>query len=187
MVKNENQKSYKNNNILNQLNLMNGDYNNALNDILLLIKSKERNKALTKINELLKLDSLLNINTNYALYPIYSISSFADTILNNFDTLYIDNLSAIQKSYNERQNLYANLIAYYIDSTNVENADSVNQQGQETINANNVMVSSISDLSTNLAEIKKPAFIAATKVLYPDSVRGSDNFFIKMNFKILET
>ncbi|MDR3610480.1 MAG: VWA domain-containing protein [Ignavibacteriaceae bacterium] len=183
-VKQGNPEVYKkSNNYLSHLKESSMSYNDTLQAILNNISNNQRGEALSKINSLIEMDSVLEKTTDLALIPILSVSHIAGNTITNFDSLYFDNCTSIGNSSKNRQSIYCDLMSYIIDSTNSVYKDSVVLQGIKTEIANVNMNLSITQLANIVQSIPKPPFIYSTKLTYPVKVSKGTNLNVKINFK----
>jgi hypothetical protein len=159
-------------------------YNNHLSDINFAIASNQRSIAISKIDSLLTLDSLMQNSLQNSLAPIYAAAPYVGTSISNFDSLY--NFSIIAQageSMYKRQGINYNLIAYLMDSTNTNIADSINQNVTSTIDANNQIYANIQSMDDSLVTIAVPANLFVTDIQYQKPMSRTTNYPVTVYYQ----
>jgi Leucine-rich repeat (LRR) protein len=159
-------------------------YNNHLSDINSAIASNQRSIAISKIDSLLTLDSLMQNSLQNSLAPIYAAAPYVGNSISNFDSLY--NFSIIAQagaSMYKRQAINYNLIAYLMDSTNTNIADSINQNVTSTINANNQIYTNIQSMNDSLVTIAVPANLFVTDIQYQKPMSQTTNYPVTVYYQ----
>ncbi|MEM7163057.1 MAG: choice-of-anchor D domain-containing protein [Bacteroidota bacterium] len=118
-----------------------------------------------EIIQSLENDIALAINQN--LYPIFSVSSQADTLINDYsDLYYFQLLSAVSKSINSRAELYAKLLLFSLDQSIQTSEDELVEALNETNEYNNQLPIVISQFHNLVQDISSPPFPVLTSLEY---------------------
>lgn len=111
---------------------------------------------------------------NSCLYPIYSVSGQADTLINDFSDLYFFQLLPNVSDCNDnRANLYSKLLLFGLDPDNSDSETELIQALNETISSNNSLPIVISQFHTLIQNIPSPAFPVITEFNYSKEMEPS--------------
>lgn len=164
------------------------DYNNYLAGIQTNIINGQRSLAISKIDTLLVLDSLLQDAQINSLAPIYAAAPYGSSVITDFDSLY--NFTVINTSgmsMFKRQAVNYSLIGYILDSTSTNIIDSLNVNITETIGANVQVITDIENMNDSIAGISVPAHVFVTSYSVPKPMQPSSSYPVSISYKNIGT